>query len=212
MLTSHDERAFDLFLLHRALVSRAPWHSYPLDARVWARALGFADGADKGVSAVSKAWKRLEDKYRLVKRGRDGRLTVITCLMEDGSGEPYTSPTGHKRDQRYFTLPFEYWTAPERWYRELDFPAKALLLVASSLGPGFVLPTERARAWYGISTESAERGLRSLRNAGLLKRETTVKVAPLSPSGITQEYRYSLAEPFGRTRRRRLSLVAVKAS
>ncbi|HUC14274.1 MAG TPA: hypothetical protein VMS00_07460 [Acidimicrobiales bacterium] len=49
ILRAHDERALDLFLLHRAVVSKAPeddegnpsWHSYPLDARVWARALAW---------------------------------------------------------------------------------------------------------------------------------------------------------------------------
>jgi hypothetical protein len=48
ILRAHDERSLDVFLLHRAVVSKAieddegkpSWHSYPLDARVWARALG----------------------------------------------------------------------------------------------------------------------------------------------------------------------------
>lgn len=213
MLKAHDERALDLFLLHRALVSKAlpgpiPWHSHPLDARVWARALGLQDSADNGVSAVSKIWKRLEANYRLIQRGRQGRVSVVACLREDGSGKGYYSPMGGTGDERYFTLPFEYWTAEQRWYRSLGFPAKAMLLVASSLGPGFVLPTEKAEAWYGISTESADRGLRRLREVGLLERTTTVKPAPLSPTGKTQEYHYTLARPFGRSHRlRRLTLV-----
>lgn len=212
MLKAHDERALDLFLLHRALVSREPWVSYPLDARVWGRALGLGGNADAGVTAVSKAWGRLENNYRLVCSGRSGRLAVFTCLREDGSGDPYTSPDGKTRPEWYLTLPFAYWTAPERWYRSLDFPAKAMLMVASSLGPGFVLPTEKTKGWYGISTESAERGLRALKDVGLLDRKVTVKPAPLSPLGKTQEYRYTLARPFGRSQRRRLTLVATSAA
>src|SRR5688500_9330969 len=37
MLSAHDERALDLFLFHRALVSKEPWASRPLHSRVWAR-------------------------------------------------------------------------------------------------------------------------------------------------------------------------------
>lgn len=72
MLSAHDERALDLFLLHRALVSAEPWTSRPLDSRVWARALGLHHDADQGVTAVSKAWRRLEGTYRLVDRAAAG--------------------------------------------------------------------------------------------------------------------------------------------
>lgn len=210
ILRAHDDRALDLFLLHRAVVSKAieddqgnpSWHSYPLDARVWARALGLAHLTGGGATAIAKLWKRLEEDYHLVRRGRSGRLTVITSLREDGSGADYDSPDGKSVAERYLTLPFEYWTADERWYRTLDLPAKVMLLVASSLKAGFPLPTAKAPAWYGISIESAERGLRTLREKGLLKRRLVTKPAPLSPNGVTQEWHYSLEQPFGWSRRR----------
>lgn len=207
MLAAHDERALDLYLLHRALVSSEPWTTRPLDSRVWARALGLHNDADRGVTAVSKAWRRLEVTYKLVERGRSGRLTVLTALREDGSGKAYTSPNGGSRAERYFTVPFAYWTHEQRWYTTLGFPAKVMLLIGSSLQPGFVLPTEKAHDWYGVSTESAERGLRHLREAGLLDRATTLKDAPLSPTGKTQEYHYTLSKPFGRTRRPKLTVI-----
>jgi hypothetical protein len=209
MLSAHDERALDLFLLHRALVSKEPWTNRPLDSRVWARALGLQTDADAGVAAVSKAWRRLDENYGLISRDRSGRRAVFTSLKEDGSREPYTSPDGAKRADRYFTVPFEFWTSDERWYTTLTFAAKVMLLIASTLDSGFVLPTEKAPEWYGVSTESAERGLRVLREAGLLDRATKVKSAPLSPTGKTREYRYTLVPPFGR--RRRPSLHVVRA-
>lgn len=212
MLAAHDERALDLFLLHRALVSAEPWTSRPLDSRVWARALGLHCDADHGVTAVSKAWRRLEDTYKLVDRGRSGRLSVLTSLREDGSGKAYTSPNGSTRAERYFTLPFEYWTSDESWYSTLTFPAKVMLLIGSTLKPGFALPTEKARDWYGVSTESTERGLRVLRDRGLLDRATTVKDAPLSPAGKTQEYHYTLKRPFGRVSRPKLTVVSSAVS
>lgn len=212
MLSAHDERALDLFLLHRALVSKEPWTSRPLDSRVWARALGLQTDSDAGVTAVSKTWRRLDENYGLVSRGRSGRLAVLTALREDGSRQPYTAPNGATRPERYFTVPFELWTSEERWYATLPFAAKVMLLVASTLGDGFVLPTEKAPAWYGVSTESAERGLRALREAGLLDRLTKVKPAPLSPSGQAREYRYTLTAPFGRRRRAKLTVVRNAAS
>jgi len=74
MLKAHDERALDLFLLHRALVGREPWVSFPLDARVWGRALGLGGNADAGVTAVSKTWGRLERHCRLGVDDRPARL------------------------------------------------------------------------------------------------------------------------------------------
>jgi hypothetical protein len=50
---------------------------------------------------------------------------------------------GSSVEERYFKLPYEYWTAEPRWYRTLPFRAKATLLVALSLPAGFVLPTDR---------------------------------------------------------------------
>lgn len=35
MVRAQDDRALDLFLLHRALVSAEPWTSRPLLSRVW---------------------------------------------------------------------------------------------------------------------------------------------------------------------------------
>ncbi len=68
LLRGHDERALDLFLLHRAAASSEPW-DVVRDARMWARALGLPTPKDNGASAVSKAWARLE-KHRLIQRAR----------------------------------------------------------------------------------------------------------------------------------------------
>jgi hypothetical protein len=199
LLRAHDERGLDLFLLHRAVASSEPW-DVTRDARVWARALGLQDDADAGVSAVSRTWHRLDTSYSLISRTRRGRLAEITALREDGLGKPYTYPKGLGRQERYFKLPYEYWTADQRWYRVLPFRAKAMLLVSLSLPANFVLPTERVPRWYGISADSADRGLRELDKAGLLRRELKVKKAPQSPMGISQEYHHVLLEPFAQRR------------
>src|SRR5688572_8177913 len=130
-----------LYLLFLAAASSAPW-DVTLSAHVWARALKFDDPA-----LVSKIWRRLAER-QLVTRARANRQARITALREDGSGEPYTHPGSVK--QAYFQLPFDYWRADVGWYR-LGMPETAMLLISLSLDyqEEFILPLEKAEAWYG---------------------------------------------------------------
>jgi hypothetical protein len=204
MLSSHDERALDLYLLFRASASSKPWDT-TRDARVWARALGLPTPRDNGAATVSKIWSRLDNKYHLVARSRRGRLAKVTALDENGSGKGYVYPSGGGSN-RYFKIPFQYWTG--QYYLTLSFTAKAMLMIALSLRSPFILPTTRVREWYGVSADSAERGLQELRDKGLLDRKLTVKPAPLAPLSITQEYRYTIRPPFHRrTSKGRLTVV-----
>ncbi|MEB3023474.1 MULTISPECIES: hypothetical protein [Mycolicibacter] len=212
MVRAGDAHALDVFLLHRTLVSAEPWTSSPLDAVVWARMLGAESDKDHGAALVSRIWRRLDEKYGLVSRAKVGRQAVYTSLREDGSGEPYTAPTGRDGDL-YFGLPFEYWTDEQAWYRTLTLPAKAMLLVSSTLKPGFILPSERVPEWYGISESTAQRGLQELREVGLLNRATSYKPTPLQKIPMTEVHHYTLVAPFGRTTRaRHLSLVVDNAT
>lgn len=72
-----------------------------------------------------------------------------------------------------------------------------MLLIARTMGNEFRMPTESAPDWYGISADSAYRGLHGLQTHGLLSIEKRYKEAPLSPQGYTAENRYTLQAPFG---------------
>jgi hypothetical protein len=185
---SHDERGLKLYLLFLSMASCEPW-DVTLPAGVWARATGIGS-----VAGVSKVWKRLADR-KLVSRGRSGRKAEITALREDSSGEPYCHP-GVSKD-RYFRLPFAFWTAEQRWYRTLDLSETAVLLIGLSLSDRFLLPSEKARPWYGLSSDTVEHGLRGLHHYGLLRIERESKPAPLTALGYTLERRYTLLPPFG---------------
>ena len=80
------------------------------------------------------------------------------------------------------------------------------MLIALSLDDGFILPIEKAPDWYGISADTANRGLLDLRKAGLLDVEKRTKKAPLSPEGIAQDFHYTLNPPFG-PRRQPIAIV-----
>ncbi|WP_158021538.1 hypothetical protein [Mycolicibacterium chubuense] len=169
--------------------------------------LGVETDQDGGAAVVSRTWRRLDQKYSLITRGKIGRKAVFTSLREDGSREDYTAPSGRDVDNRYFQLPFDYWTDDQAWYRTLNLAAKAMLLISSTLKPGFILPGERVPEWYGISESSAQRGLQELRGVGLLNRSISYKPTPLDKIPMTEVHHYTLVPPFGRAEKRRLSVV-----
>ncbi|HVC04862.1 MAG TPA: hypothetical protein VND88_09315 [Candidatus Acidoferrales bacterium] len=183
-------RGLDLYLLALTLATHEPF-GVILPAGVWARGLGLR-GTGRS-AAVSRTWKRLVD-LSLITRSRRGRTAAITLLREDGSGEPYTQ-VGSRGDP-YLQLPLAYFH--DGWYKQMDLPTKAVLLIALSLRDDFYLPAEWVHRWYGLSADTTERGLTKLRSLGLVEREMHYKAAPLTDQGWTKEYTYSLRPPFVR--------------
>lgn len=86
-----------------------------------------------------------------------------------------------------------YWLDENAWSSTLSIPGKAMLLIALSLQAGFRLPIESAKDWYGISGDTAQRGLRELVDRGALARKFERKKAPLAPKGYTYDIHYRLA-------------------
>jgi hypothetical protein len=195
IVRSRDEVALDLYLLHRARASSPPF-DVAVHSAVWARAVGIGDVESSATAFVSKAWRRLDTKYHLIQRERRGRLAKITALREDGSGKPYTVPTGSTWNDRYFKIPFAYWLDDLRWHSTLSLRGKAALLISLSLPSPFTLPVERGPAWYGVSADTLERGLRELVDRGALSRVLKVRPAPLAPTGKTRVAEYTRMDPF----------------
>jgi hypothetical protein len=194
-----DLRGLQAFLMILAAISNGGtdqgW-STTLSIQVWARVFGTTRTAT-GVSAstaASKILTRLENR-KLITRERHGRHRNIriTLLREDGSGQPYTRP-GSGNNDRFLKLPHAYWR--DGWYAQLDLPATAMLLVALHEKPGFQLPTERMPSWYGWSSDTAERGLATLRDLDLLRVDSRLVKAPLSPTGQARVNKYTLIGPF----------------
>jgi DNA-binding transcriptional ArsR family regulator len=185
------ERTLEQYLLAVTLATGHP-HDVNRDSRIWARAVGLPESAS-GRAAVSRSWSLLRE-LKLVRVARRKRLASVTLLREDGSGAPYTHPSQDRRPS-YLQLPFEYWF--DDFYTKLSLAAKAILLIALSLPDRFPLPTARTADWYGISESTAARGLRELRDAGLLTVEREEKTAPLAPKGYTLVNFYTLQPPFG---------------
>ena len=191
LVRNGDRRGLDAYLLLKAVASAPPFNSHR-GSDVWARALRHT-GVTANQQTMSRIWRRLEN-LGLVERSKSGRLANVTLLKEDGSGEPYVVPGGVH--DPYLRIPVAYWLNEDRWCSRLKLPAKAMLLVALSLRPPFVLPVEKAPDWYGISADTAQRGLASLTKHEVLKVTRTYKKAPLAPKGFTYNSRYTLQGAF----------------
>jgi hypothetical protein len=193
LVRRHDNLGLTLYLLLVTAATAPPWDC-TREAIGWARALNLKvkDGYD--TVAISRTWRRLEN-LGLIKRQRQGLYSSPRLLREDGTGHPYS------RSSPYFRLPFAFWR--EGWHRRLDLPGKAMLLIALDLPDDFRLPTERAKDWYGISADTAERGFRELLGNNLLTVRKVYKPAPLTAAGYTQENHYTLQSPFFSSRKPR---------
>ncbi|WP_420437354.1 hypothetical protein [Candidatus Poriferisodalis sp.] len=194
-VSNGDRTGLLLYLLVLTKASSEPW-DVSLHSSVWARAMGLPNPDSAAARGrVSKAWKRLAER-NLVERSRRHRYAVVSLLREDGSGERYERPT-----RGFIQIPHELWTAgpspQQRWYERLSLPALTFLLIALRNADRFGLPAERGPDYYGISADTLTRGARELRLAELLKIDKALITAPLAPSGVTAENRYTLRPPFG---------------
>lgn len=165
--------------------------------KVWARAFATTEHAAPGPAsnAVSKTLQKLEER-RLISRNRRGRKREIqiTLMREDGSGDPYTRPSGTAREDRFLKLSHAFWL--DGWCERLRLPGLAMLLVALSEKPGFHLPAEKMPEWYGWSADTAERGLGELIDAEILHKIPQRRTEPLSASGFSIINHYYLQPPF----------------
>ncbi|MFD8364368.1 hypothetical protein ACFW9V_05620 [Streptomyces hygroscopicus] len=158
------KRPLDLYLLLSAVTSSGDF-SVTEWSTTWARSVGIFDET-AGTAAVSRAWKVLKELGLITRARGEGGKSTITKLHEDGSGRPYTAP-GEGVGDPYFQLPFEYWD--KGWYSILSLPGKAMLLIALSQRKlKFTLPQERMPKWYGISADSAGKGIRELMKHDIL--------------------------------------------
>jgi hypothetical protein len=71
-----------------------------------------------------------------------------------------------------------------------------VLLIALSLEDGFYLPATQTKKWYGVSQDSAERGLRQLHDTGLLAYSVRYVKNQRSRTGWSEQRHYTLLGAF----------------
>ncbi len=205
LVSSHQERALDAYLLVLALEPILGDHD-PLHSAVWGRLM-----SDTGmqVGSVSRTWKQLVDRKLITKVRRSGHA-LVRPRREDGKA-PYRRPGRATRDDTggwprgdwYFAIPHAYWL--DGWDQKLSLPGKAMLMIAlkeTGTSPSFWMRHEDARPWYGISADTAQRGLAELARDGLVQVFYQKIMAPKSPTGFTTRDHYTLRGAFSTEARR----------
>ena len=193
------EKALDLLLLLYMVTSGGDFGAVER-AETWSRAIGLSFQYDGSAgSAVSRLWNRLAE-HNLVRRGTRGRLAKVTKLLEDGSGQPYTTPSGSERGPRkdvYFRIPFQYWR--DELYKQLDMPGKVMLLIGMSLrAANFSLPqTATFAGYYGISEATLRRGITKLVEKEILTTTGSETYATNeTATGYGTRTRYAFSPPY----------------
>ncbi|MFJ1562217.1 hypothetical protein [Streptomyces mirabilis] len=193
-----DER-LDLFLLIHCVTARADW-GVTHRSETWGRAAGISFATNGTASAaVSRHLHKLKE-LKLISTAPYGRMTKITKLLEDGSSDPYTLPSGNEDGSRkdiYFKVPFEYWE--QHYFRSLSMPAKTMLFIfMSQRSPSFDLYKAREYAlWYGVSPSTVGRGIEELKKKRLLYEFLSEQqLDGFSILGQSTHVRWALAAPF----------------
>lgn len=169
----------------------------PLRSEVWLRLVTVTGGSMTwSHSSLSEAWSSLVD-MGLVERRRVRRMAHVVPRREDAKSE-YERPDGHKKIDRYFQLPGDFWTG--KWFDSLSLPALCMLLLllreTNDNDAEFHVTHQQVEQWYGISASSAAKGLTELEDIGLVSVRREQIQAGLSLKGYTYHLHYSLNGDF----------------
>jgi hypothetical protein len=189
-----NQSALDAYLLLHALASSSEPYQAEYPVATWVQLLRLDETAT--TSAASSRWSkvvtRLTDLH-LVDRTRTGNHMQYVLLDECGDQSPYVRPRTAAQGL-YFKLPYSYWA--DGYDITLTLPEKLMLLIGLDQRDGFKLPFNQAKAWYGVSENTARRGLRGLADRGLVTSESTHELSPKSPTGWAEIIRYTMTGPF----------------
>jgi hypothetical protein len=198
--------ALDAYLLVHAMASASDPYTSAYPAMSWAHALGFdettGDGTPESTVSAKSQWSKVTRRLvelKILARHREGNTMIYTLLHESGNGQAYARPKT-KDDDRWFNLPHVYWT--QEWYQKLGLSAKAMLLIALASKDSFALPFDRAPEWYGISRSTAQRGMSTLIDEGIVDATSTWVMDVKSRTGWREERHYRLTGPWSSAERR----------
>ena len=124
---------------------------------------------------------------------RDAVRLVLQELIEAEATEAIGAGRYERSDARV--------NEDERWYRVLNLSEIAMLLIALSLSDEFCLPDADVRPLYGISPDTARRGLAGLVGHGLLTAQNHHALTPMTAVGYTTDKGYTLQHPFAPERK-----------
>lgn len=193
---SANPSALDAYLLLHALASSSEPYQANYPVPTWVQLLRLEEAASE--SAAKSRWSKVVSKLtalELIERRRVGNGMEYLLLDESGDKSPYLRPLTAAHGN-YFKLPYSYWV--DGHDAALTHPEKLMLLIGLDQQEGFTLPFNQAQRWYGVSENTARRGLRGLEERGLLMSTSTYLPSSKSPTGWAESISYTMTGPFSR--------------
>lgn len=193
---ARDSAALDAYLLIHALASSSEPYQAAYPAGTWVQLARLDESAtfDAAKSRWSKVVAKLKDLH-LVESVRKGNEMHYRLLHESGDGSEYSRPK-NSSDGHWLRLPYSYWT--DEYDKSLQHVEKLMLMIALDQTDNFALPLNQVTDWYGLSESTARRGLRGLESKDLISKTSSFVLAPRSPTGWAEEFRYTLQGPFSK--------------
>lgn len=188
--------ALDAYLLLHALASSSDPYQADYPVATWVDLLRLEDAATE--AAAKSRWSKVVSKLTsldLIERHRVGNGMRYVLLDESGDKSPYVRPLTAAHGN-YFKLPYSYWA--DGLDVSLTQPEKLMLLIGLDQVEVFPLPFNQVFSWYGVSENTARRGLRGLEERGLVMSTSTHVLAPKSPTGWAESILYTTTGPFSR--------------
>jgi hypothetical protein len=167
-----------LYLSLLWIASEKPY-DVTMPARTWASLLRLPSPEDRGARRVSEAISWLEQESFVHVERPPGRPSILVPLDECAC-QPYRSPVTPFRDEpfpdrdRYIRLSAGMWT--NGWIGTLSGAALATLLTLLEFEkyddpqPFWISPS-RAKELYGLSESTRQRGIRELKDLGVVEIE-----------------------------------------
>jgi hypothetical protein len=199
---SANPSALDAYLLLHALASSSEPYQANYPVPTWVQLLRLDEAASE--PAAKSRWSKVVSKLtalELIERRRVGNGMEYLLLDESGDKSPYVRPLTAAHGN-YFKLPYSYWT--DGLDGSLTHPEKLMLLIGLDQLDGFTLPFNQVQQWYGVSENTARRGLRGLEERGLLVSTSTYLPASKSPTGWAESIQYTMTGQFSRKAIRKL--------
>ena len=151
-------------------------HAVAWQASHWADLLALPDRDTKGKRRIQEAFAWLHTNGFVIVEHRPGKHPNVTVLHETGSGATYTKPGSSAATggaPSYRKLAPEWWT--NGWLAQLSGAAIVTWLAyqdESGIRSDFVWLTPQQSSFrYGLSIDTRKKGLKELRNAGLVEHK-----------------------------------------
>ncbi len=153
-------------------LASGPPHDTTHPAYSWARLLGLDDPDGNGKRRVLDAIDWLDANAFLERRSTPGKPATVRLLSDSGTGEPYTKPAGTVGGRpTYRKLEPTWWT--NGWLATLSGAAVTIFLAyrnaaGNMRGPPPWITPSVTKNRYGMSNDTRQKGLRELRDWGLI--------------------------------------------